>query len=115
MAKKDFIKITIQDIEIAEEYFDGNQRKLNEFLCGVINYYRGKDDGIKTKSVIKYFKTYKKTMDYILGAKKSGRYGAAIKAENQSLNYDNPLRGLEETLQAKRKEKRENKKEESYI
>ena len=54
-------------------------------------------------------------MDYILGAKKSGRYGAAIKAENQSLNHDNPLRGLEETLQAKRKEKRENKKEESYI
>ena len=115
MARKDFIKITFEDIEIAEEFFDGSEKKLDEFLCAVFDYYRGKDVRIKTKIVEKYFKTYKKTMDYVIQAKKSGRYGAAIKAENQSVTSSTLEGVLKESLQTKRKEERKNIKEESYI
>jgi len=115
MSKKDFIKITIQDIEIAEEFFDGKEKHLNEFLINVILYYRGKTPTIKTKIVQKYFKTYKKTMDFIIGSKLSGKLGFDIKAENERLRQIT-LEGSHEvtpegTLQPKKKEERTNYKE----
>lgn len=113
MPKKDFIKITIQDIEIAEEFFE-NDKHLNEFLVNIIRYYRGKTPTFKAKIVEKYFKTYKKTMDFIISAKLSGKVGGDIRAENEALKHDTleglPEGGLEDTLQPKSKEEiRKNK------
>jgi hypothetical protein len=87
MSKKDFVKITFQDIEIAEEFFE-NQKHLDEFLCAVVDYYRGKTIRIKTKIVKKYFETYKKTMDFVLQAKEKGREGAKLRYENEIVTSD---------------------------
>ena len=111
MAKKDFIKITIEDIELAENYFE-NDKHLSEFLLNVIKYYRGKDIQIKTKKVQKYFTLYKKTMNYIIESKLSGKYGSEIKAENQLLAKDALEGVVEDSLPTKKKEEREKKKEE---
>ena len=111
MSKKDFIKITIEDIEIAEAFFE-NDKHLNEFLVNVIRYYRGGKVVIKTKIVKKYFETYKKTMNFIVEAKLTGKYGAKIKAENQRLKELTLEGGLEDTLEPKKKEERVKKKEE---
>jgi hypothetical protein len=72
MTDKQYLKITEQDMLIAEEFFDNNEKHFNEFIIAVMNYYRGKDVKIKTKNVEKYFKTYKKTMDLVIKGRETG-------------------------------------------
>ena len=104
--KKEYCKITKQDIEIAEVFFE-NDKHLDEFISNVFRYYLKKDLTIKTKIVKKYFETYKKTMDYVLEAKEFGLKGYEVKSNNQE-DTDDTLEGvldipqtpLEETLEA---------------
>ena len=82
--KKKYFKITFQDIEIAENFFE-NDKYLDEFLLAVCKYYRGKKVEIKTKIVKKYFETYKKVMDSIIIARENGMKGFIQKSKNQSV------------------------------
>lgn len=104
--KKEYCKITKQDIEIAEVFFE-NDKHLDEFISNVFRYYLKKDLTIKTKIVKKYFETYKKTMDYVLEAKEFGLKGYEVKSNNQEDTEDTlegvldiPQTPLEETLEA---------------
>jgi len=105
--RKEFVKITFEDIEIAEEFFE-NSKHLDEFLCGVFDYYRGNPIRIKTKIVNKFFNTYKKTMDFIIESKESGKNGAKVRIDNQYIKSQT-LEGvlevpLEPSPQANKKE-----------
>ncbi len=84
---RDYIKITEQDLKLAEDFFE-NEKHFNEWLLNVVRYYRGKDVEIKTKIVQKYFNNYKKTMDYILNSIGTGKKGAEVKAEKQAVKED---------------------------
>jgi len=104
-----FVKISEQDLQIAEEFFE-NEKHFNEFLVNVFKYYRGRNIQIKTKIVQKYFNSYKKTMDFVMGSAQSGKEGGLKKAENQSINsntlqggYDNPNSTPNDTLVANKK------------
>jgi hypothetical protein len=104
--KKEYCKITKQDIEIAEVFFE-NDKHLDEFISNVFRYYLKKDLTIKTKIVKKYFETYKKTMDYVLEAKEFGLKGYEVKSNNQEDTedtlegvLDTPQTPLEESLEA---------------
>jgi len=93
--KRPFYKINFEDIDIASEFFDHNQKHLSEFIMATIAYYSGKNVEIKSKLVEKYFKTYKKTMDFVMLSKGYGKKGALIKAENQIDNIQT-LQGVVE-------------------
>jgi len=95
--KKEYCKITKQDIEIAEVFFE-NDKHLDEFISNVFRYYLKKDLTIKTKIVKKYFETYKKTMDYVLEAKEFGLKGYEVKANNQE-DTEDTLEGVLDTPQ----------------
>ena len=74
-------------MEIAEEFFD-NEKHFSEFLLAVSYYYRKKNYVIKNKIVQKYFKTYQKTMDFILEFKYYGEKSALLRSENQKVKVD---------------------------
>ncbi len=79
-----FVKITIQDLEIAETFFE-NEKHFNEWLVNVFRYYRGQNVKIKTKIVSKYFETYKKTMDYVMQASNNGKKANHNTTEKQQV------------------------------
>jgi hypothetical protein len=81
--KKEFYKITYQDIDIALEFFDYNEKRFSEFILATIKYYKNENHEFKDKLVEKYFKSYKKTMDFVLQAKIKGKEGAEKRIENQ--------------------------------
>jgi hypothetical protein len=95
MSKKEFYKITYQDIDIALDFFDGNELHFSEFLLATTKYYRGQIHTFKYKIVEKYFRTYKKTMDFIIEAKKTGKEGGLKAFENQSNNNETLIGSVE--------------------
>ncbi len=94
-----FLKINFEDLEIAAEYFENN-RHLNEFILAVTHYYWGKDFQIHSKKVLKYFKVYTKTMNFIINSVKSGKQGAEQKTKNQIITNDTLKGVVEVPLQA---------------
>lgn len=90
MEDKSYVKISKQDYDIAENFFQ-NDKHLDEFISNVSRYYCGKKITIKTKIVQRYFETYKKTMDFILNARSFGKTGGSQRVNNQSF--------IEETLE----------------
>jgi hypothetical protein len=115
---KPFVKITEEDLDLAEEFFENNKH-FNEWLCAVVAYYRGKNYTIKTKIVQKYFNTYKKTMNYIIEAKQTGKKGGEQRVENQQLNnktlQGSVQGGVQESLQPNNKEVISNNKKDNTI
>ena len=91
-----YAKISLQDYEIAEKFFE-NENHLNEFLSNVSRYYLSKPLTVKTKIVKKYFEAYKKTMDYVVAASEHGKKSALQRAENQSLKNSTLTGYLEAT------------------
>lgn len=90
--KRDYVKISFQDIEIAENFFQ-NEKHFNEFFVAVLSYYREKPVNIKSKIVQKYFETYKKTMDFVIKSVKLGYEGQMKKVENET-NKNHTLEGV---------------------
>ena len=84
MEDKSYVKISKQDYDIAESFFQ-NDKHLDEFISNVSRYYCGKNLTIKTKIVQRYFETYKKTMDFVINARNFGKVGGVQRVNNQSL------------------------------
>lgn len=116
--KKPFVKINIEDLEYAKEFFD-NIADCSIWLYAVTEYYCGNEVQIKKKIVKKYFDNYKKTMNIVLEAKEFGKQGALKRIEKQQVNVDtleDPLQHpLEETLEVNNKIINNKDKEEIYI
>ena len=97
--KKPFVKINIEDLEYAKEFFD-NIADYSIWLYAVTEYYCGNEVQIKKKIVKKYFDNYKKTMNIVLEAKEFGKQGALKRIEKQQVKIDT----LEDPLQHPLKE-----------
>jgi hypothetical protein len=97
--KKPFVKINIEDLEYAKEFFD-NPADYSTWLYAVTEYYCGNEITIKKKIVKKYFDNYKKTMNIVIEAKEYGKQGALKRIEKQQVNIDT----LEDPLQHPLKE-----------
>jgi len=95
--RKSFVKITEQDIEIAREFFE-DENLLKDWIYNVCMYYMGKPQIHINKLEEKYFNTYKKTMDFIIGAKNAGKKGSELK-KNKDLNNSKPEE-IKETFEA---------------
>jgi len=92
-----YFKIQYQDLDNARDFFE-NDKHYGEFLVGLIDYYRTQNiPEFKTKMVQKYFSTYKKTADYVLGQRKLGVNGGKKRVENQLIKQAT-LEGLVEGL-----------------
>jgi hypothetical protein len=106
--KKEFVKVNIEDLEYAKEFFD-NIADYSLWLYAVTEYYQGNEVAIKKKIVKKYFDNYKKTMNIVIQAKEFGKQGALKRIEKQQVNIDtleDPLQyPLEETLAVNNKDK----------
>lgn len=94
--RKPYLKMTFEDLEMAEEFFE-NDKHLAEFLLAVSCYYRGKNFKIKTKIVQKFFNSYKKTMDFIIKSKQNGLKGRLQRIENESVK-NSTLEGVAKPL-----------------
>ncbi len=110
--KKPFVKINIEDLEYAKEFFD-NPADYSTWLYAVTEYYCGNEITIKKKIVKKYFDNYKKTMNIVIEAKEFGKKGALKRIENQEVKEDtlkDPLQyPLKETLTVNNKDKDKDK------
>jgi hypothetical protein len=89
--KKPFVKINVEDLTYAKEFFD-NVADYSIWLYAVTEYYCGNEVQIKKKIVKKYFDNYKKTMNIVLEAKENGMKGALKRIEKQQVS--------DETLEA---------------
>jgi hypothetical protein len=97
--KKPFVKINIEDLEYAKEFFD-NVADYSVWLYAVTEYYCGNEVHIKKKIVKKYFDNYKKTMNIVLEAKENGKKGALKRIEKQLLSDETLEAPLEDPLKA---------------
>lgn len=95
--KKPFVKINIEDLEYAKEFFD-NVADYSIWLYAVTEYYCGNEVQIKKKIVKKYFDNYKKTMNIVIEAKEFGKQGALKRIEKQQVNIDTLEDPLKDTL-----------------
>ena len=115
---RDYIKITEQDLKLAEDFFE-NDKHFNEWLVNVVRYYRGNKVEIKTKIVQKYFNNYKKTMDFIIVSVKGGKKSAELRTDKQEVIEDTlptPLvTPLPSTLPTNIKDKIEKNKYKAFI
>ena len=97
--KKPFVKINIEDLEYAKEFFD-NVADYSVWLYAVTEYYCGNEVHIKKKIIKKYFDNYKKTMNIVLEAKENGKKGALKRIEKQLLIDETLEAPLEDPLKA---------------
>lgn len=97
----EYLKIWFNDIKDAEEFFDGNQTHLAEFLLNVYRSYAELPTKFRCKLVEKYFKTYKKQIDFIKNSKTSGKNGGFQKHENQEVKKDTLVGSLEGLTEGK--------------
>jgi len=108
--KKPFVKINIEDLEYAKEFFD-NVADYSVWLYAVTEYYCGNEVPIKKKIVKKYFDNYKKTMNIVIEAKENGKKGALKRIEKQLLSNETLEAPLEDTLAVNNKVLNINSKE----
>lgn len=85
---KEYLKIWFDDIEDAQEFFDGNQKHLGEFMVNVYRSYAELPTNFTCKHVAKYFKTYLKRIEYIKNSKQLGKKGGFKKHDNQVVKQD---------------------------
>lgn len=97
--KKPFVKINIEDLNYAKEFFD-NVADYSVWLYAVTEYYCGNEVQIKKKIVKKYFDNYKKTMNIVIEAKENGKKGALKRIEKQLLSDETLEAPLEDSLKA---------------